>query len=93
MRVLALLVIAGILWTGTWVFIDLRYGGLIEADFSTAGLQQAYSQALYFVGWAFIFMIWGIVHTIRALTRRFANRKGSIPSRESPSDRPAKIPA
>ena len=74
MRMLALLLIAGVLWTVAWVVIDLRYGGLIEADFSTAGLQQAYSQALYFVGWALIFMIWGIVHTIRALTRRFANR-------------------
>ena len=74
MRVLALLLTAGVLWTVVWVIIDLRYGGLIEADFSTAGLQQAYSQALYFVGWTFIFVICGTVHAIRALIRRFANR-------------------
>jgi hypothetical protein len=51
------IVLAGAIWSAVWLILDLTWGGLIHADFNTAGLQQACSLLLYFVGWVVILVL------------------------------------
>jgi hypothetical protein len=62
--------LAAAIWTAAWIPLDLWIFGLIEADFSTAGLFQAYSAVLYPLGLALIFTLWAIRRTARIRTRR-----------------------
>lgn len=71
LKEVARILFAGFGWTGLWLALDLGYGGLIKADFSTAGLQQAYSFVLYIVGWLGIAVVFA-VRGLRAFRRRVA---------------------
>ena len=68
-KALGRIALAGAIWSALWLVLDLTWGGFIQADFSTTGLQQAYSFILYFVGWVVI----GLSSIAWGLKRRFAN--------------------
>ena len=63
---------AHVVWLIAWLTLDLLWGGLIAADFSTAGLQQAYMFVLYPLGVILLLLLWASVRAIGAIKRRFA---------------------
>jgi hypothetical protein len=62
---------AQVAWFVAWLALDLLGGGLIAADFSTAGLQQAYMLVLYPLGVTVLVLVWAGVRTFAAAKRRF----------------------
>jgi hypothetical protein len=71
-KALGRIALAGAIWSVAWLVLDLTWGGLIQADFNTTGLQQAHSFVLYFVGW-FVIGLSSIAWGLMARKRRFAN--------------------
>ena len=64
-------VTAHVAWAVTWLALDLSWGGLLAAGFSTAGLQQAYMFLLYPLGFAVLLLLWASARATALVRRHF----------------------